>query len=176
MYSMMLSFLSLSLYANWQFGTIYNNSDLVLNHAWKHRASGASQKLSWLTNVVNKAHKKGRSAVIVDYLIDSKGIALRAWNSQGKEYDIYLDGQVSHSIMWHRSKTNSITNFPQSCDIKDGSYCARALMQDNKVGTVIGSPVAVAHDDEHQFFDLYLEGKNGNYHISLVAENIHNLE
>lgn len=157
---------TMSVSADWTLGTIYNNSDLVIDQAWRYSASGKTRTLSSFTKQLHSANAKHRTSVIVKYYISSQGVALRASDQHGHEVDIFLDGQPTHSIEWKRKKAQKITHFPQSCAISDGAFCARVLVQDVADGKYVADPVAVAHDVSTTF-SLTITGTQGVYQVKL---------
>jgi|GEM_PF-1418308 len=169
---MIVSLLLISVWASadWTLGTIFNQTaDLVLDSAWNYRSSGKVRQFSSLTNMLQKSHKLKRSSVVVEYHIDSRGLALSGHNAAGQSVNLFLDGQPSHSIEWERKKTKTITHFPQWCQISDGSYCARVIMRDGATGGLMAEPAGNAHDDNRQVFDLHISGSGGRYTLSLVS-------
>lgn len=157
---------TLSVSADWTLGTIYNNSDLILDQAWRYSSSGKTRTLSSFTKLLQNSYAKHRTSIVVKYHISSQGVALRARDGKGHEVDIFLDGQPTHSIEWKRKKTQKITQFPQSCAVSDGAFCARVLVQDVADGKSVADPVAVPHDTS-MTFSLTITGTQGSYQVTL---------
>jgi len=157
---------TMSINADWTLGTIVNNSDLVIEKAWRYNALGTLHKLSSLSKLLSNAPLHQRTSVFVNYQIGSKGVALRCSDGHRHEVDIFLDGQPAHSVEWNRKKTSTITKFPQKCAVADGAFCARVLVQDVADGTYLASPVAQAHDGP-TVFNLIISGSKGSYQTVL---------
>lgn len=159
-------FFSSMICADWKMSIVdYQQSDLTVEYAWRYSRAEKPVRLKTLTNYIQtSAHKK---MVIADYTINKRGISLVARDVQGKQYDIFFDGQATHSIASNRSKVKSIAPFPKGCTLQDGVFCARALMQQAGADHAVINTAVFGYNEEQQEFKVIIRGFDGAYTITL---------
>lgn len=153
----------------WTLGVIDNKAvGLVLQQAWNYKPDNKVRVLPSITNALKKAAAKNRTAIVVNYEVDSHGLAISALSASGQQMNIFLDSQAVHNIEWSRKKTVSIAQFPTTlCSGSTGQFCARAMIQ-RQDGTVLANPSGQAYESEKLVFDLVITGDAQNFAVTLV--------
>jgi len=149
---------SFNSYNNWILETIINESDIIFEDGMKIK--------SFDTYYCSISHfkqlfKQSSNIMNVHYVIGSKPIVLKG-HFDGKEINLFLDGQARHSIDWKRKKAVGNNIFPTNCMvINDGAYCARVVMK-NFDGVLLANPITYAYEENVSLI-LKIIGQGGFY-------------
>ncbi|MCX5924664.1 MAG: hypothetical protein NTZ68_04545 [Candidatus Dependentiae bacterium] len=172
-----------TVFSDWKLGKIYNDSDLKLESAWRHKHKSKPRYISTVTSSLNKA-KPSQRVTDITYSVSSKQDPMSILVKNNTEtYDIFFDSHATHSLEWKRGKTQkaapSLKN--QGCSITDGPNCARVWMTVSAIAKGNGwkpvggikeiSAAFYAHDEEPMItLDLTIKGINGSYSLSLSEQ------
>ncbi|HSW75856.1 MAG TPA: hypothetical protein VLG50_02335 [Candidatus Saccharimonadales bacterium] len=155
-----------TVFSDWKLGKIYNNSDLTLDSAWRHKNTGQKRSIPAITAKIKPSLK----IIDINYTISQKlGTISISAHYKNQFYDIFFDRHPTHSLQWQRSKTQAND---KSCSIEDGSHCARVWM---KLADGKDAAASFGYDDISDepmiTLDVTIQGKNGSYSLFLAEPN-----
>lgn len=167
--------------ADWKLATIYNQSDLQLQGAYRlinKSGFGKRSKLKKASTFVDRRIKLAtkKPFVIIDYTVpthvQSQGhLCITAVNAQSQTYTICFDSRPKHALIWNRLQTKEVAVHEDTSQdgldgFADGSLIARAVLTlDDK--TVARAMQSYEVDFNRVEFDLTIHGKAGLYSLEL---------
>lgn len=154
-------------HADWVLNTIYNESDLQLDGAY--RLKDGKRYATYIDKKIKSATPK--PVTMVDYrnltYPKSQGLlCITLTNkSTGERYELFFDSQPSHSIAWQRPKAKKITLDPQGAT-DDTAHYARVFL---KLQGYDKASAKFGYDGEalDQALDLIIHGTAGAYTLEL---------
>ena len=171
----MCSCISGVLFSDWKLASVYNQSDLKLDGAYRLTNKLGKKKKS--ATFVDKRVKSAASKpfVVIDYKVlvepRSQGyLCISLKNKFNQVFDLCFDSQPKHAIEWHRSKTTQIVAHDATpsllAETSDDSLIARAVL---KLQDTILVQAVQPYDVEQNGveFDLTIKGASGSYTLEL---------
>ena len=161
-----------AVFSDWKLGTIYNNSDLKFESAWRNKSKQKKKGIPSITDALRATLSLPHQRIVkINYIISQDLGTFSILASDGKQkYDIFFDSQATHSIAWQRSKTQVITPSlnNQGCSIADGTNCARVWIPIASVKEIVATQAYdIEKDEPIPTFDLTIGIKNGHYALAL---------